>query len=234
MKIAIVSDVHGNLTALDAVIADLELVGPDLVVHGGDLAVAGPRPAEVVDRIRELSWPGIVGNTDEILWDIAALPALPAPLPAVFKQQSDATRRLLGEERIRWLQVLPREWKGDGVGLVHAVPGNLWPSIPPNADDATLVATFGLLGTSVAVYCHIHRPYVRRLPDLIVANSGSVGAPFDGDTRASYLLIEDGEPTIRRVQFDLEQELAVLGSSGYPLADVTIEARRRAAPPAWQ
>ena len=64
MRLAIISDIHGNLTALEAVIADLKTASPDLVVHGGDLVVGGPRPAEVIDRIRELRWAGVVGNTD--------------------------------------------------------------------------------------------------------------------------------------------------------------------------
>src|SRR5919205_694622 len=68
MRVAVVSDIHGNLAALEAVVADLERRAPDLVVHGGDLALMGPRPAEVVDRVRELGWPGVVGNTDELLW----------------------------------------------------------------------------------------------------------------------------------------------------------------------
>lgn len=73
MRIAIVSDIHGNLTALDAVLADLRSVAPDMVLHGGDLAHGGGRPAEVVDRIRELGWEGICGNTDEMLWTLESL-----------------------------------------------------------------------------------------------------------------------------------------------------------------
>src|SRR5215470_16026288 len=68
MRVAVLSDIHANLTALDAVIADLRTTAPDLVVHGGDLMAGGPRPAEVIDRIRELNWPGVLGNTDEMLW----------------------------------------------------------------------------------------------------------------------------------------------------------------------
>src|SRR5215212_2207167 len=68
MKLAIVSDVHANLIAFDAVTAAVQEESPELVVHGGDLVLNGPRPAEVVDRVRELGWPGIVGNTDEVLW----------------------------------------------------------------------------------------------------------------------------------------------------------------------
>ena len=83
MKLAIVSDVHGNLIAFDAVIAAVQDESPELVVHGGDLALNGPRPAEVVDRVRELGWPGIVGNTDEVLW--AGMAKVPEPVRPQLK-----------------------------------------------------------------------------------------------------------------------------------------------------
>ncbi|MFZ0593690.1 MAG: metallophosphoesterase, partial [Bryobacteraceae bacterium] len=68
MRIAIVSDIHGNRTALEAVIADLRQMSPDLTFHGGDLAHGGASPAETVDRIRDLGWQGVLGNTDEMLF----------------------------------------------------------------------------------------------------------------------------------------------------------------------
>ena len=68
MRIAIISDIHGNRTAFEAVLADLRHTSPDLVIHGGDLADAGSSPAEIVDRIRELGWRGVFGNTDEMLF----------------------------------------------------------------------------------------------------------------------------------------------------------------------
>jgi len=68
MRLAVISDIHGNLTALEAVIADLKTVEVDLVAHGGDLVANGARPAQVIDIIRELGWPGVCGNTDEMLW----------------------------------------------------------------------------------------------------------------------------------------------------------------------
>lgn len=67
MRIAIVSDIHGNLTALEAVVADLRSVAPDLVVQGGDL-VGGSRNAEAIDLVRERCWPGVYGNGEEMLW----------------------------------------------------------------------------------------------------------------------------------------------------------------------
>ena len=67
VRIAIVSDIHDNLTAFDAVLTDLRETSPDLVLHGGDLVSGGSSPAEVVDRVRDLGWRGVFGNTDEAI-----------------------------------------------------------------------------------------------------------------------------------------------------------------------
>jgi predicted phosphodiesterase len=217
LKLGIVSDVHGNLRGLEAVLADVEAVKPDLVVHGGDLVVNGPRPAEVVDRVRELGWPGILGNTDEILWQLP--PRLPSPVRARFERRAAATRELIGPERTGWLRGLPPEWRQPGVALVHAVPGDLWKLLGKNTADAELRSVYGPLGEPLAVYCHIHEPYVRKLDGLTVANSGSAGAPYDGDTRPSWLLIADGRVQIRRVEYDVEAAAAELRASGYPDAE---------------
>ena len=71
MRVAVLSDIHANLTALDAVVADIRMHAPDAVVVGGDLVGSGSRPAEVIDRIREIDWPVIQGNSDEMLWNAA-------------------------------------------------------------------------------------------------------------------------------------------------------------------
>jgi protein phosphatase len=68
MRIAVVSDIHGNRTAFEAVLADLRGTSPDSILHGGDLADGGSRPAEIVDWIRDLGWQGVAGNADEMLW----------------------------------------------------------------------------------------------------------------------------------------------------------------------
>jgi predicted phosphodiesterase len=235
MRIAIVSDIHGNLTALEAVVNDVEAARPDLVLQGGDLVMMGPRPAEVVDLIRELGWAGVVGNTDEALWRPEQRPELEGQMPKlgplleiVFEQYVPATRELLGEERLAWLRELPAEHREGELALLHAAPGDLWRAPLPEASDDELAGVYRDLGARMVVYGHIHRPYVRELEGLTVANSGAVGMPFDGDRRASYLLIDDGAVEVRRVEYDLERELAVLADSGYPDAERLAEVRRSA------
>src|SRR5580704_8149436 len=106
MRVAIVSDVHGNLRAFEAVLADLRQVAPDLVVHGGDLVYGGTRPAEIVDQIRALAWPGVRGNTDEMLWSAESLNEFAAKtlqLGAHLRRIQDLippTVAGLGEERL--------------------------------------------------------------------------------------------------------------------------------------
>ena len=225
MKLAVVSDVHGNLAALEAVIEDLGSVKPDLVVHGGDLVFNGPHPAECLDRIRELGWPGVLGNTDEALW--ALPPTFPESAVRTFSVIADATTSLLGAERVAWLQTLPLEWRdADRVAVVHAVPGDTWKVVPTGASDAELQEIYGPLAVRLAVYGHIHRPYVRNVGDFTLANSGSVGMPFDGDRRAAYLLVEDGRPEIRRIGYNVRRHVADLERSGYPTSRWLIERAR--------
>jgi predicted phosphodiesterase len=232
-RVAVVSDVHGNLTALEAVIADLRARAPDLVVHGGDLALMGPQPAEVIDRIRELGWPGVVGNTDEVLWRddererlFAELPRHAELLELIFDAYVPDTRERLGEERLAWLRGLPAEHRVGELAVVHAQPGDLWRAPLPDAGDDELARVYGGLDAPRVVYGHIHRPYARRVDGLTVANAGSVGLPFDRDPRAAYLLIDDGVPEVVRVDYDVEDEVRALRASGHPDADRLAESRR--------
>jgi putative phosphoesterase len=226
MRLAVLSDIHGNLTAFEAVVADLQTVGVDLVVHGGDLVANGARPAQVVDIIRDLHWPGVCGNTDEMLWRPELLPELELKAPSkhglrrlLFNDMAPATRGLLGEERVEWLRSLPTLWSSHGVTVIHASPDNLWRAPLANACDGDLQTAYGGLRDTTVIYGHIHRPFVRRLEPLTVANSGSVGLPYDGDQRASYAVVEDGTVTIRRVEYDVEREIQELRASHYPHAE---------------
>ena len=235
MRIAIVTDIHGNLTALEAVIADLKQLAPDIVVEGGDLVAGGHRPVEVLDRVRALGWPGVQGNTDEMLWKpemfdrfMSTAPQLSHVWRMVFQLQAPATRAMIGTERLEWLKQMPLEWRNETIAVVHAAPGNLWRSPMHNATDEELETTYGPLDRPVVAYGHIHLPFVRNIGRRTVANCGSVGMPFDGDPRASYLIVDDGVATIRRVEYDVEAEVASLLKSGYPDAERIAETLRTA------
>jgi predicted phosphodiesterase len=226
MRIAIVSDIHGNRTAFEAVLADLRQTSPDLILHGGDLADGGANPVEIVDRIRDLGWPGVVGNTDEMLFRPESLPEFasqcPERLQSLFTaigEMAVSTREALGEERLAWLRALPRAQIHAPMALVHASPESPWRAPPPEASDAELESVYGPLGQPTAIYAHIHRSYTRNLPGMIVANTGSVSLSYDGDRRASYLLLNESRPTIRRVEYDLDRELKALSACGLPHAD---------------
>ncbi len=224
MRIAIVSDIHGNLTALEAVLEDLRLTSPDLVLHGGDLAASGAHPAEVVDRIRDLGWLGVCGNTDEMLWNRESLTNYAAKFPklqsilAILDEMIPWTCASLGENRIRWLQTLPYLQRQGSLALVHASPNDLWQAPLPTASALELQSAYGGLHVPVAVYGHIHRPYIRRHEGTTVANTGSVSLSYDGDPRASYLLMDETKVTIRRVAYDLEREANDLLRSDLPHA----------------
>jgi len=215
MRIAIVSDIHGNLPALEAVLADLEQVRPDLVLHGGDLALGGPHPAEVVDRVRELGWASVLGNTDEA---IAEEPAVLEKRSAFVAQAAARTREVLGAERIAWLAGRPLEQRAEGIALVHAVPGDCWAIVAHDASDDELRKAYGRLGVPIAVYGHLHHPYVRRLDGLTVVNSGSVSLSLDGDVRATYLVIDDGRVEHRRLAYDVERVATDMLAMGNPNA----------------
>jgi predicted phosphodiesterase len=225
MRIAIVSDIHGNRTAFDAVLADLRQTSPDLILHGGDLADAGAGPVEIVDRIRDLGWQGVVGNTDEMLFRPESLtefakqsPKL-QPLFAAIEEMAAATRAALGEERLAWLRSLPRLQIHGPAALVHASPESCWRAPAPEASDAELESVYSPLGQPIAIYAHIHRAYVRNVSGMTVANTGSVSLSYDGDRRAAYLLLDESTPAIRRVAYDVDRELKALSGCGLPHAD---------------
>jgi len=228
MRIAILSDIHGNRTALEAVLRDLLQTMPDLILHGGDLA-DGSSPVETIDCIRDRGWPGVVGNTDEMLFrpesidEFAKHSSAPPSLWDAVREIAEATRTKLGEDRIVWLRGLPRVHIQNPLAVVHATPQSLWRAPLPNATDGELELAYGSLAQPIVVSGHIHTPYVRRLsipqmPEAWVANSGSVGLSYDGDNRAAYLLLDGAVPTIRRVEYEVERELRNLSSCGLPHA----------------
>ncbi len=241
MRIAVLSDIHANRTAFEAILADLRQTAPDLVLHGGDLADAGASPAEIVDHIRDLGWQGVGGNTDEMLFrpesldEFARQSTAPPSLWMAIRQMAAATRAVLGEERIAWLHALPRTQIHGPMALVHASPDSLWQAPMPEATDGELASVYGSLGQPVAVYGHIHRPFVRNVPtpqfpEGLVINTGSVSLSHDGDRRASCLLLDGLRPIIRRVEYDLVKEIKSLSSCGLPHIDWISEILRTGSP----
>jgi predicted phosphodiesterase len=224
MRVAVLSDIHGNLTAFEAVQADLRQTSPDLILHGGDLADSGSSPAEIVDRIRGLGWNGVIGNTDEMLVapdeleEFAGQSSAPAAMWELIRQIASATRAALGDERLAWLGELTRVHLHEDFALVHASPQSCWRVPASTATDADLESVYGQLNRPVVVFGHTHIPSIRSIagrPQLLI-NTGSVGLPHDGDPRASYLLLDEGRPSIRRVEYDVSKELKSLSSSHLP------------------
>lgn len=285
MRIAVVSDIHGNRTAFDAVLADLRLAAPDLILHGGDLVHGGASPAYIADRIRDLGWQGVLGNTDEMLFRPESLREFARGLPnlqaifAMIEEMAMWDRGQLGADRladpIPWVSQLPLHYLHDTFALVHASPESCWRAPGADASDPELESTFSKLNRPLVVYGHIHRPFIRKisitpssdqmpwekesrkegsqnkqvrengvnkeevqkkevqkkdLREIIIANSGSVSLSHDGDPRASYLLIENGVPQIRRVEYDLQQEIRSLQQSSMPHAQWIIRTLQAASP----
>jgi putative phosphoesterase len=237
MRIAIVSDIHGNRTAFEAVLTDLRQKSPDLILHGGDLPQGGSSPAEIVDQIRDLGWQGVLGNTDEMLFKPESLREFASQSPNLkslwdaIEQMAAATSEALGEERIAWLSGLPRvRIIHDSMALVHASPETTWRSPGHAATDADLESMYAPLGRSMVIYGHIHHSYIRSVTGMTIANCGSVSLSYDGDPRAAYLLLDDGRPSIRRVEYDVEKEIQAYSARGFPHAEWVGKMLRAARP----
>jgi putative phosphoesterase len=238
VRTAIVSDIHGNLTAFEAVLAHIKHTSPDLVLHGGDLADPGSSPIEIVDRIRQFGWHGVMGNSDEMLVrpdsleDFASQSSAPSALWTAIREIASATRSVLGEERLAWLREQPLVSTQDAFALVHATPESCWRAPADEATDAELNTIYSALDKPMVVFGHTHRPFIRHIAGhlRLLINTGSVGLPYDGDRRASYLLFEENNPSIQRVEYDLEKELKALSSCGLPGAAWTARMLRSSSP----
>ncbi len=177
-----------------------------------------------MDRIRDLGWQGVVGNTDEMLFMPESLNKFAKQSPklqtlfAAIQEMAMATREALGQERLAWLRSLPRIQIHDQMALVHASPDNPWSASALEASDAELESVYGPLGRPITIYAHIHRSYIRGVAARIVANTGSVSLSYDGDRRAAYLLLDNSKPAIRRVEYDVDRELTALSGCGLPHA----------------
>jgi len=231
MRVAVLSDIHGNLVALEAVLADLAAQGGiDAIAVAGDLCVDGPRPREVLERVRGLGCPVVQGNTDR---DLAASALRDDPLLAWTREQ-------IGDAGIAYLGALPfshRIVAPDGRSvllIVHANPKNQDQHLPPLAPEhsiAPLLADLPPEVTTIA-FGHLHLPYVRDVGRLRLIDIASVGLPKDGDRRAGYGLLTwtgDGwSCEQRRVEYPVEETIDQIRAAAPPDADGLIRTLLRA------
>jgi predicted phosphodiesterase len=204
---ALVYDVHGNLPALEAVLADARAAGATTVLLGGDYALFGPWPAETVEALRTLAratW--LRGNVDR--W--SAHPD-DAPDDPLIRDAIEACRAELGVDAVHELGALPEQRVIDGTRYCHGSPVSDVRSFMPAAgdDDAELL---GENEESRVVFGHTHLQFARETDAGVqLVNPGSVGMPFDGDPRAAYALLHDEtQIELRRVAYDYEASAAAV------------------------
>jgi hypothetical protein len=138
------------------------------------------------------------------------------------------TRAALGHTRVAWLGALPKTYLTENIAVVHASPATTWRSPTPESSDGTFESVYSPLARPIVVYGHVHRSFIRAVSDMTVINSGSVSLSFDGDPRAAYLLLDGDQPTIRRVAYDVEKEVAAVKNR--PQAAWTIKMLQSARP----
>ena len=217
MRLAAFSDVHGNLSALEAVRAAIGKAAPDVVMVCGDLVLNGPDPAAVVDGLRDLESTGaliVQGNTDIAVADFdyaAAFPHFTDGVPDAFVAAAEWAHEQLGPERVDWLRRLPaeRRTRTDDDTLVlacHASPGSQTAGFDQALDPNVVIERVARTDARVIVCGHTHLPEVRDLGWKIIVNDGSAGYVFDGEPTATWALIdiagEEVTVEIRREDFD--------------------------------
>ena len=205
-RIALFSDIHGNLAALDAALADIAAAGVEERYCLGDLVGYGPDPAGVVDRVCSLGIPTVLGNYDD---GVGARRGECGCYYASAQARSDGaasyafTDRALDDERAAWLAALPRELRleeGDvRILLTHGSPRRINEYLLPDRTDELLARLADEADADVVCVGHVHVPYHRALTGgdgrpVHYVSSGSVGKPKDGGPHACWVEVVIGTP----------------------------------------
>lgn len=228
-RIAVVSDVHGNLTALEAVLADIAARGITHVVNLGDYVGKGPRGSAVVDRCREACAVNVRGNWDDFL------PVTPPDAPAEMRWWHGELR----PDQLAWLAALPLSHdvllSGRRIRLFHASAGSVHTRVHFHHSDEEFDAMFratDLTGPgpepTVVGYGDVHDAYLEVRDGRTLFNVGSVGNPLDEPVPCYAILegrLDDEAPgpfglQLVRVPYDVEAEIEVAHLLGMPTADV--------------
>jgi putative phosphoesterase len=227
MKMAFISDIHGNAVALDAVLADIHRKNVDKIYVLGDICYRGPEPKRSLDLVRSLQTNVIKGNADE--WVVRGVRDGEVPDKALELMNTERQWIVekLEQSDLDYLQNLPNtlNLNADGVEIkaFHATPDSLFDIILPNADDEIIESKLMTTDATLYIYAHIHRPYIRYINGKVIMNIGSVGLPFDGLPKASYGLVEiehgNFQTSIQRVSYDLEKVIRLYEEVDYPNQD---------------
>ncbi|HLY15145.1 MAG TPA: metallophosphoesterase family protein [Candidatus Limnocylindrales bacterium] len=229
-RVAVISDLHGNLVALEAVRAAIKKERADALMICGDLVLNGPDPAGVVDAVRELEADGalvVAGNTDIAVADFdyaAAFPSLMDGVPESIRSAAEWAHDQLGDGRIDWLRRLPAERRlrvGELLILAtHASPGSQTEGFDGALDPNVMIERASRTDARVICCGHTHLPEVRDLGWKLIVNAGSAGYVFDGDPTASWAVVTiEGDAVsgeIRRTEFDSLAVSNALSARGLP------------------
>jgi putative phosphoesterase len=216
VRIAVVSDIHGNIEGLDACLEDLRAQGgADRIVAAGDLCMDGPKPRKVLKRLQEIDAACVRGNTDRVI----GLGGYRSESGEVVWQ-----REQIGVTWMKWLAELPQRLRfgeaGNELMVTHANPKSDDEHVWPDAKTAQLERLFGDETARAYAFGHLHVPYVRTWGDKLLTCVASAGLPKDGDPRAHYAILtsQDGgwQVKSRRVEFDVEKVARQIRKSGMP------------------
>jgi putative phosphoesterase len=256
MRLAVLSDIHGNPIALEAVLADVEAAGgADAYWVLGDFSALGPDPVTPLERVSRLPGARFTrGNTDDYLVtgqrpppsadDAARAPALVARFGEVAASFAWTAGYLAGRGWLPWLAELPLEQRltlPDGTRLlgVHAAPGTAHgDGVRPTQTDAQLAELVASAEADLILVGHTHFALDRTVYDVRVVNLGSVSNPLVPDLRASYALIEADAAGYRleqrRVEYDHAAVIAALDAARHPTAEFIAAHQRGERRPPWE
>ena len=229
-RIAVLSDVHGNAVALEAVRKAIKKEKPDAIIIAGDHVLNGPDPVATVDALRAMEADGAVivqGNTDIAVADFdygAAFPWYADGVPDALRYAAEWAHDTLGDERLDWLRRLPAERRlrlEDTLVLAtHASPGSQTAGFDLDLDASVTLERLSRTDARIICCGHTHMPEVRDFGWKQVVNDGSAGYVFDGDPTASWALVtlagEIATAEIRRTEFDVMGVSNAISARGLP------------------
>jgi putative phosphoesterase len=231
-RIAVLSDVHGNVAALDAVRKAIRAAKPDAILVCGDLVMNGPEPGATVDALREMESAGAIvvqGNTDVAVADFdysAAFPSLAEGVPDSYRAAAEWAHDALSDEQLDWIRRLPAERRirlEDTLVLAcHASPGSQTQGFDQGLDPGVVYERASRTDARVICCGHTHMPEVRELGRRLIVNDGSAGYVFDGDPTASWALVAIADPAASEAPDDEDEDDAE------PTPGVSAEIKRTA------